>query len=95
MTHDNDLIRRGDAMDMCHGYWRDTRTRIMSIPAVAAKADYEARILAAIDVQPDPRDWQIAALVDAIENIRVTYLLPPSFQLPLDLAIAAVKGENK
>lgn len=36
MTHDNDMIRRGDAMDMCYGYWRDTRTRIMSIPAVAA-----------------------------------------------------------
>jgi len=58
----------------------------------AAQADYAARIIAALDVQPDPRDAQIAALVDAIENIRVTYLLPPSFQLPLDLAIAAVKG---
>lgn len=36
----------------------------------AAQADYEARILAAIDTQPiyDPRDAVIARLVEAIEN---------------------------
>lgn len=34
---------------------------------VAAQADYEARILAAIEPQPDPRDEAIARLVEALE----------------------------
>jgi len=33
----------------------------------AAQADYEARILAAIEPQPDPRDEVITQLVDALE----------------------------
>jgi len=61
----------------------------IELAKAAAQADYEARILAAIDTQPDPRDAVIAQLVEAIENIRSTYLLPPRFQLPLDLAITA------
>jgi len=52
-----------------HG-WARTSDRNMTQaenPKAAAQADYEARILAAIDVQPDPRDAQIAALVEALE----------------------------
>lgn len=36
----------------------------------AAQADYEARILAALEPQPDPRDEVIARLVEALEHIR-------------------------
>ena len=35
----------------------------------AAQADYESRILAAVEPQPDPRDEVIAWLVDALRNI--------------------------
>lgn len=34
----------------------------------AAQADYEQRILAAVEVQPDPRDALIAGLVEALER---------------------------
>jgi len=48
--------------------WKETFSRHSNKDAAkaAAQADYEARILAAIDVQPDPRDAQIAALVEAV-----------------------------
>ena len=35
----------------------------------AAQADYEARILAALEPQPDPRDEVIKGLVDALRNL--------------------------
>jgi hypothetical protein len=35
----------------------------------AAQADYEARILAVLEPQPDPRDAVIARLVEALRNI--------------------------
>jgi hypothetical protein len=37
-------------------------------------AERAARILAALDVQPDPRDAQIAALVEAAEHLLLNYL---------------------
>lgn len=43
----------------------------------AAQADYEARILAALEPQPDPRDEVIARLVEALERMRSTYPYNP------------------
>jgi len=40
-----------------------------SAAKAAAQADYEARILAALEPQPDPRDAVIARLVEALDRI--------------------------
>lgn len=56
MTHDNDLIRRGDVLDaMCKGP-RTVQERIDAIRAIA--------------VHPDPRDEVIAGLVEALTKLR-------------------------
>jgi len=60
----------------------------------AAQADYEARILATIDVPPAPRDAQIAALVEAAQlyiDDRIKVDDTPTF-CNLCAAVAAVKG---
>ena len=49
----------------CGGAFIGCYNTIQSAKA-AAQADYEARILAAIEPQPDPRDEVIARLVDAL-----------------------------
>ncbi len=55
----------------------------------AIEAEIASEILAAIDVQPNPRDAQIAALVEAVEQ----YLAHDTYSLaPMRAAIAAVKG---
>jgi hypothetical protein len=41
----------------------------------AAQADYEARILAAIDTQPDPRDAVIARLVEAAAALHLEWAI--------------------
>ena len=64
----------------------------------AAQADYEARILAAIEPQPDPRDAVIAALVEAATHLcdGIATMMPPLGQsdrvLNLRAAIAAAKA---
>jgi len=40
-----------------------------SAAKAAAQADYEARIIAAIELQPDPRDEVIARLVEALVDM--------------------------
>ena len=66
----------------------------------AAQADYESRILAAIEPQPDPRDEVIARLVEALDELADLtddlvngVYTPDSFtSQPARAAIAAVKG---
>lgn len=59
----------------CWAWWLDgdnsTRTveRDKKHAKAAAQADYAARILAAIETTPDPRDAVIARLVEALESI--------------------------
>jgi hypothetical protein len=131
MTNENELIRRGDAMDVCCGYWRDIRTRIMSIPAVAAsqpadpvttEIDLRAVMMDEIEKaasespwvpkeyymndvisdccaflrgerKNDPRDAQIAALVEALEYYAVE-ALPWDYDdsLVARTALASLKG---
>ena len=51
----------------CGGAFIGCYNTIQSAKA-AAQADYEARILAALEPQPDPRDEVIARLVEAVER---------------------------
>lgn len=69
-------------------------------PEAAAQADYAARIMSAIDVHPDPRDAQIAALVEAAKALEMWdaargYPVPYRVRDPLRAALAAVKGDNR
>ena len=41
----------------------------IDLAKAAAQADYEARIFAALETQPDPRDEVIKGLVDAVEDV--------------------------
>lgn len=67
----------------------------------AAQADYEARILAAIEPQPDPRDEVIARLVEAATHLcdGIATMFPPLGQsdrvLNLRTALAAAKAVLK
>ena len=55
MTHDNDLIRRGDVLDaMCKGP-RTVQERIDAIRSITA--------------QPDPRDEVIEGLTEALREL--------------------------
>ena len=49
--------------------WNET----LDLAISAAQADYAARIMAAIEATPDPRDEVIARLVEAAENLRVKH----------------------
>jgi hypothetical protein len=165
MTNDNDLIRRGDAMEICESHGAAGEVigdEIAAIPAVAASQPADpvtnadrcqqwhredsaygvliyslkqdgwrkgeprmvndvtikienangsendldqiaARILAAIAAQPDPRDAQIAALVDAAVKMAEGIVVECNFDdvhspdfgrryLELRAAIASAKG---
>ena len=50
-------------------WWESKGHATIEDAQAAAQADYEARIMAAIDVQPDPRDEVIARLVEAMHTI--------------------------
>ena len=59
----------------------------------AAQADYEARIMSAIDVQPDPRDEVIARLVEALEGYKSrANRVPFDLAMSSDAALAAAKA---
>ena len=50
-------------------WWESKGHATIEDAKTAAQDDYEARIMSAVDVQPDPRDEVIARLVEALERI--------------------------
>ena len=88
------LLARGSKLVSWHDYMDEAQR--------AGQDDHEARILAAIDVQPDPRDAQIAALVDAMHTISGDIQIDADGEEELSnaahtarAALAAVKGDKQ
>ena len=88
--------QKGSGWECDEGDWHPT----IEAAKAAAQADYEARILAALEPQPisksadlhDPRDEVIKGLVEALRLVGSNYLLPPQFQVPIDAALSAAKA---